>query len=98
GPHGPAWIQHTLAMMIPYFLAGMLLADLYALGLVERSSQIGWDLAAAAALLGIRYSMVFDLFWMTPLMILLLVVGIIRGRAANWFFRLRPVTLIGGMC
>jgi peptidoglycan/LPS O-acetylase OafA/YrhL len=31
-------------------------------------------------------------------MIMLLVAGIVGGRVANWFLRLRPVTLIGGMC
>jgi len=94
-------LHDTLAVMIPYFLAGMLLADLYASGLVRRSAQIGWDLVVAGSVAGLVAAVgwnLWDSYWLTPLMIMLLVAGIIGGRIANWFLRLRPVTLIGGMC
>jgi peptidoglycan/LPS O-acetylase OafA/YrhL len=96
--HGPARIQHTLAIMIPFFLGGMLLADLYASGLVRRSRQIGWDFAVAISVLLLVKAEPWGLYWLSPLMIMLLVAGIIQCRVANWFLRLRPVTLIGGMC
>jgi peptidoglycan/LPS O-acetylase OafA/YrhL len=96
--HGGARIQNTLATMIPFFLAGMLLADLYASGLVQRSRQICWDFAVAASVVLLVKGIPSNLYWFSPMMIMLLVAGIIRGRAANWFFRFRPVTLIGGMC
>lgn len=97
-PHGPARIQNTLAIMIPYFLAGMLLADLYASGLIRRSALFGWDFAAAISVIGLIEAIPRNVHWLTPLMIMLLVAGIVGGRVANWFLRLRPVTLIGGMC
>jgi peptidoglycan/LPS O-acetylase OafA/YrhL len=97
-PHGPARIQNTLAIMIPYFLAGMLLADLYASGLVRRSALLGWDFAVAISVIGLIKAIPWNVYWLTPPMIMLLVAGIVGGRVANWFLRLRPVTLIGGMC
>jgi peptidoglycan/LPS O-acetylase OafA/YrhL len=97
-PHGPARIQSTLAIMIPYFLAGMLLADLYAAGMVRRSAQIGWDLAVAGSAIGLIYAVPSNVYWLTPLLIVPLVAGIFGGRVVNWFLRLRPITLIGGMC
>ncbi len=97
-PHGPARIQNTLAILIPYFLAGMLLADLYASGLVRRSALLRWDFVAALSVIGLIKAIPWHVYWLTPPMIVLLVVGIVAGRIANWFLRLRPVTLIGGMC
>jgi len=97
-PHGPARLQSTLAVMIPYFLAGMLLADLYASGLVRRSAQMGWDVAVAGSVIGLMLTVGSKAYWLTPLMIVLLVAGIVGGRVTNWFLRLRPITLIGGMC
>ena len=48
-----ARFNNTLPVLIQYFLAGMLLADLYASGLVRRSARIGWDLAVAVSIAGL---------------------------------------------
>ena len=100
-PHGPPRLNDTLLTAIPFFLAGMLLADLYASGVARRSGRIGWDFAAAGSGIGLVYAAGWEwgrLYWLTPLMIMLLFLGSIEGRAANWFLCLRPVTIVGGMC
>jgi len=100
----PGWAQNTFVVMIQYFFAGMLLADFYASGLLRRTAQIGWDLGAAAATIGIAAILAgmpgtwAPYYWLTPLLIMILFTGIMSGRYANWFFRLKPVTIIGGMC
>ena len=100
-PFGPPRLNYTLLTAIPFFLVGMLLADLYASGLVRRSGRIGWDFAAVGSGIGLVYAAGWDwgrLYWLTPLMIMILFLGGIEGRAANWFLCLRPVTVVGGMC
>jgi peptidoglycan/LPS O-acetylase OafA/YrhL len=102
-PHGPALIQNTLIVMIQYFFAGMLLADLYARGLLERSALWIWDLVAAAASGGLCLIVcglpdTWKYYWLTPVLTMLLFAGIIRGRFVNRLFRLQPLTIVGGMC
>jgi len=100
----PGWAQNTFIVMIQYFFAGMLLADFYATGLLRRSAKIGWDLGAAAAAIGLAAILAglpgtwARYYWLTPILIMILFAGIVSGRYANWFFRLKPVTIIGGMC
>jgi len=100
----PGWAQNTFVVMIQYFFAGMLLADLYASGILRRTSKIAWDLGATAAAIGIGTILAglpgtwVSCYWLTPILIMILFAGILSGRYANWFFRLKPVTIIGGMC
>jgi len=103
GPAEPARIQNTLVVEIQYFFAGMLLADLYACGVLRRSARFSWDLGAAGAAGGLTYIVCslpssWHYYWLTPMLIMLLFAGVIGGRFTNWFFRLRPVTIVGGMC
>jgi peptidoglycan/LPS O-acetylase OafA/YrhL len=102
-PHGPARIQNTLVVMIQYFFAGILLADLYASGLMRRSAVLAWDLGAigaAVALGSILCGMpdTWNWYWVTPVLIMLLFAGIFKGRFANRLFRVRAITIVGGMC
>jgi peptidoglycan/LPS O-acetylase OafA/YrhL len=94
----------SILEMIPHFLAGMLLADLYVSGLLRRSAHIAWDLAGAGSMLAMAIivdaanAKVWSHYWLTPFATMLFFAGVIGGRIANWFLRLRPVSLIGGMC
>lgn len=102
-PHGPARLENTLIVMIQYFFAGMLLADLYACGLLRRAAAWSGDMAALAAVIGLGAILsgmpgTWSTYWLSPLLIALLFAGVLRGRLANWLFRLPAVTLIGGMC
>jgi peptidoglycan/LPS O-acetylase OafA/YrhL len=99
-PFGPARLDHTIVTALPFFQAGILLADLYVSGLLLRSGSLWWDAPAVMGLMGMLYcqSMAWRYYWLTPLMLMLMVAGGIKGRITNWLLRLRPVTLIGGMC
>ena len=99
-PFGPARLDFTFVTALPFFQAGILLADLYVSGVLRRSGSLLWDALAVMGLMAMLYcqSMAWRYFWLSPLMIMLMVAGGIGGRVANGFLRLRPVTLIGGMC
>ncbi len=90
--------MHNLVIAMPFFVAGMLLADLYASGIVRRSATIGWDCAFAASVVLLAVSVPSQLFWFTPLIVIFMVAGVAGGRIANRILRLRAVTVLGGMC
>ncbi len=99
-PMGPPRLNYTLVTELPFFLAGILLADLYATGRLRRASLFFWDVAAVVCLSGLVYAEGWEwrLQWLKPLMIMVIVVAAFCGRVANWFFRQRLVTIVGGMC
>lgn len=100
-PYGPRRLNDTLIAALPFFAAGMLLADLYAAGSFRRSRRIAWDVAAAGAASGLVYAAGWEwarLYWLAPPAIVVLFTGAMEGRLANRLFRLRPVTIAGGMC
>jgi peptidoglycan/LPS O-acetylase OafA/YrhL len=92
----------SFAASLPYFLAGVLLADLYVSGLLSRTNRLVWDGAAllglAALISSYLYLSKWRLAWVGPFVTMMLVGGGIKGIALNRFLRLRAVTLIGGMC
>jgi peptidoglycan/LPS O-acetylase OafA/YrhL len=98
--HCPQRLNNTLLTSLPFFQAGILLADLYVCGVVRRSRRIAWDLAAlaGAALLLCSCTVAYGLFWTQPMALMGLFLGGMQGRLFNAFLRLRPVTIIGGMC
>ena len=99
-PHCPPRLNDTLLTELPYFLAGILLADLYASGLVRRLRKILWDAAAlgSAALLVYCCMDGYRFFWTTPMLLIVLFLGGMQGYLFNGFLRFRPITIIGGMC
>ena len=94
----------TFLEMLPYFLAGMLFADFYVSGLLRHSEHFAWDLLVAGSVWGIltivgaTLTSVWTFNWLLPFLTMLFFIGIFKGKLANWLMRLRPVTLIGGMC
>lgn len=95
----------------PYFLVGLLLADFYLSGWLQKPhadtlrgrlapKNLAWDAAAVVSL-----SMVFGvhlLGWApviaTPLLILAGYVAVFRGGLVRALFRWKPVVILGGMC
>lgn len=90
--------------MLPYFFAGMLLADLHAAGMLRRTGTIWWDVVVAVSAGGLVYLVgVSDqgdnaYYWVAPFAIALLFVGVFKGRIANRMLRWRAVAITGGMC
>lgn len=80
---------------IQFFAAGLLLADIYTVGLPRKSAW--WDMA----LLGWPLILLIrgDYFMaLIPLLCLLLYVGAFSGRFTSKALSLGPITAIGGMC
>ena len=109
GRETPIW-GLTVVHQGGYFLAGMLLADLYRtgwLGLGEEMEEpwfsvntLAWDLLAAICLVGTFA--VKGLDWMpaqtAPWLILVGFIAVFRGGFVRRFFRWTPIVTLGGMC
>lgn len=93
-------LGRTLLMYLQYFLAGLLLADLY----VTESEHMyrGW-LWDVAAVLGFVYA-VFSIeesreaHVALPLVFFAFIMAAFYGRAWRWLVSLRPLAIVGGMC
>ncbi len=91
----------TLPMMLQFFAAGMLLADLYVCDCFPRTRHVAWDIGALLGAAGLVYAAAgngWRFYWLAPVFIMLLFAGAFQGSLLNRFVRLRPVTIIGGMC
>ncbi len=94
-------MDDTLFAALQFFLAGMLLADLYVCGVFPRTRHLVWDVAAITGAAGLVYSVAWDgwsIYWLAPLFIMLMVLGAFQGSIFNRLMRLKPVTIVGGMC
>lgn len=94
-------LELSLANQLHFFLAGFLLADLYqARPAVGLRRHAGWDLVAAAAGVAIYFVLTqrFGLSWLTPLLVVVLYIGLFRGPIGHAFLCNRFVLATGGMC
>jgi peptidoglycan/LPS O-acetylase OafA/YrhL len=91
----------SLLFFLPYFAVGFLLADLYVTdwaGAPRRSGRfdalalIAFPLLVAAAATG-RYRGL-----LMPVAMIVFYTCVFRGRVTSALFRLKPLTVIGGMC
>jgi len=96
---GPA-LAGTVLYFLPYFAAGMVLADLRDASWRERA-HLGWDVvtlaASVAAFLVASYSRA-DETVLVAICLFLAVLGAMRGRAFHAALSFAPVRTIGGMC
>jgi peptidoglycan/LPS O-acetylase OafA/YrhL len=92
-------VDHTLPVEIQFFLAGLLLADLYLCGWLRRARHVAWDLVAAGASVALLFSTVNGRWLFAgPVLISLIFVAAFRGLLLARFVRIRTVTIFGGMC
>lgn len=98
---GSVRLANTLPAFLQYFMAGLLVADLYASGVIRRTSSYLWDLFGLSALMAVfamagqngwRYR------WLGPACIAVMMVAAFRGAWFNRFLRFPAVSIIGGMC
>jgi len=88
----------SLAGNLQYFVAGLLLCDIYVTRPLERISPYAWDLAAVAALvplLGNDSPWTLRLF---PFGAVLVYTAVLQGHFVRRFFALPLVSIGGGMC
>jgi peptidoglycan/LPS O-acetylase OafA/YrhL len=98
-PPGPRGFMSILNYF-QYFLAGLVLADIFVLDLEHMRSSRWWDLAAAAALVALyRLDREFlPTAYILPFAIFVLCLSAMRGITARRFFANRWIAVIGGMC
>lgn len=87
----------SLANQLQFFLAGFLLADLYQ---ADAPRAVRWD-GAALASCGLIYFILtqrYGYYWLTPVLVLVLYQGLLRGVVGAACLRNRWVSAIGGMC
>lgn len=93
--------QLTILAYLQYFLAGLLLADIYLVeGSLPYSRNRGWDVVSLAGWSSLFY-IVQDSIWVQailPFLIMLLYIAAFRGVAFRAFFRNQWIATIGGMC
>lgn len=93
--------RFLLLSNLPYFMAGVVLADIYVHEWRSRPERsIRWDIAAAAGWLGMAYCAAHPaaravLF---PFTIVAAYAGVFRGSLSNAIFRNPWIATIGGMC
>lgn len=91
-------MQLTLVYYLPFFLAGLLVCDLYLEYGAQWQTGWTWDLTG---LVGWPLVWFFGQTWghlVLPLVIAILFVGIFRGRLLSYVFSIPWITNIGGMC
>lgn len=96
-----AFPQGLLVGQLPYFLAGMLLTDLYLTAWDRKSQQsLIWDLTALPAWLLIPFTQELPGPWVyyLPAAIIVAYVGAFRGIVGRRLFTNRWLVTIGGMC
>jgi peptidoglycan/LPS O-acetylase OafA/YrhL len=94
-------VARSLIYWLQYFLAGFLLADVYAAhcrGVRPRNAI--WDAVGAVTAI-VTFLIMLKSFFLWPLVPFLIAVfyfSVFRGPILNWLFTLRWVVVIGGMC
>ena len=92
------FIYFTVFFYLQYFLAGLLLSDLYLVSFPRWRASYLWDVVSLFCWPILFY---FDAWWrptVLPFLILLVCTGAFRGIYFPRLFRIEAVALIGGMC
>jgi peptidoglycan/LPS O-acetylase OafA/YrhL len=94
-------LANTLPAFIQYFAAGLLLADLYASGVIRRSKSYFWDamgICGLCTIFALGGQEAWRYRWLGPASVALMMVAAFRGVWFNRFVRTPSVSIIGGMC
>ena len=98
--HEIARVQMSILYYLQYFLAGLLLADVFVLDLEAMPSRWGWDLAGLAGL-AFMYGMGHDVYAahvLLPFVLAMVCLGAMRGFVLRRFVANPWIAVIGGMC
>ncbi len=95
---GDSWLWYSIFFYLQYFLAGLLLSDLYVTTMPSWRSSWLWDVASLA-----MWALIFPyayewVYYAEPLIILVAYIGAFRGRLFPRIFRTPWIALVGGMC
>lgn len=97
---GTSLFWATILWWLQYFLAGMLLSDIYVVDMTSWSPHLSWDLISGAAwcVLLVPFIPHNVQYAIEPLLIALAFVGAFRGVWLHRLFATRWLAIIGGMC
>ncbi|HEX6772756.1 MAG TPA: acyltransferase, partial [Acidobacteriaceae bacterium] len=88
----------SICWWLQYFLAGILLSDLYVTDMSSWEKSWWWDLASGIAWCILLLTNHFLLYSLEPLLIVLAFVGAFRGIWLHRLFTIESLAIIGGMC
>jgi peptidoglycan/LPS O-acetylase OafA/YrhL len=94
--HSHFWA--TIGWLLQYFLAGMLLSDIYVTEMPSWRATWLWDLVSGAAWYILLFTGHGPLYAVEPLLIALAFVGAFRGVLLHRLLTIEWIAIIGGMC
>ncbi len=94
--HSHFWA--TIGWLLQYFLAGMLLSDVYVTEMPAWRPSWVWDVVSGAAWYILLCTGHGPLYVVEPILIALAFVGAFRGVLLHRLFTIEWIAIIGGMC
>jgi peptidoglycan/LPS O-acetylase OafA/YrhL len=91
-------LQHCILNWFQFFLAGMLVSDLFLTDFRRIPSSWLWDVLSAVLWLTFFSVSDYGSQVFGPPMLVLLFVGAFKGKLFKWFYSTPPIAIIGGMC
>jgi peptidoglycan/LPS O-acetylase OafA/YrhL len=92
----PFWA--TIGWLLQYFLAGMLLSDIYVTEIPSWRASWLWDVVSGAAWCVLLFTEHFRFYPLEPLLIAVAFVGAFRGALLRRLFTVEWLAIVGGMC
>lgn len=92
------YLWASIAWLLQYFIAGLLLSDLYVTSMPAWRSSWLWDIASTTAWVVLLASSHDKLYVVEPLLIALAFMGAFRGKLLRRLFTTEWIALLGGMC
>jgi peptidoglycan/LPS O-acetylase OafA/YrhL len=92
----PFWA--TIGWLLQYFLAGMLLSDIYVTEIPSWRASWLWDVVSGAAWCVLLFTSYSRLYPLEPLLIAVAFVGAFRGALLRRLFTIEWLAIVGGMC
>ena len=90
--------QYCILSWLQFFLAGVLVADIYLTDLERIPASWIWD-AVSACLWVVFFNLGrYESKVLGPAIIAVLFLGAFKGNVFPWFYRAAPVSIMGGMC
>jgi peptidoglycan/LPS O-acetylase OafA/YrhL len=88
----------TIGWLLQYFLAGMLLSDIYVTEMPSWRASWVWDVVSGAAWCSLLFSAHGSLYFVESLLIALAFVGGFRGVLLHRLLTIEWLAIVGGMC
>ncbi len=90
--------QYCILGWLQFFLAGVLVADIYLTDLQRIPASWIWDAMSACLWLVFFNLEEYESKVFGPALIVVLFLGAFKGKAFRWFYCATPVSIMGGMC